>query len=138
MNKLYRMAGIALPEARTPNEGMTSEEWNRAIILQPPSARWTQGFPHLGHFENAFVSGWMLLPESTHHRRVHQGFALSDHADHRELKSAIAATGAERVFVTHGYIDEFVTELKQLGYDAIAMRTPRCRQPPKVPATVST
>ena len=76
----------------------------------------------------------MLLPDSAHERRVHTGFAVSDHADHRELHNTIAATGAERVLVTHGYIDEFVTELKSLGCDAVALRTPRCRRPPKVPA----
>jgi putative mRNA 3-end processing factor len=138
VNTLYRQSGIALPEARVPNAGITKADWDKALILQPPSARWTQGFPHLGHFETAFVSGWMVLPNSTHERRVHAGFPLSDHADHPELLNAIAATGAERVLVTHGYIDEFVAELKTLGYDAIAMRTPRCRKPPKVVPQLAT
>ena len=75
----------------------------------------------------------MLLPDAMHERRVHNGFALSDHADHRELLETVAATGAERILVTHGYIDEFVAELKTLGYDAAPLRTPRCRRPPKVP-----
>ncbi len=132
VNVLYRQSGVDLPPARIPNQGMTPAEWERSLILQTPSARWQQGFPHLGHFCNSFASGWMMLPDATHERRVHQGFPLSDHADHRELLGAVAATGAERVFVTHGYIDEFVTELKSLGYEAIAMRTPRCRRPPKV------
>jgi putative mRNA 3-end processing factor len=135
MNELYRQSGINLPSTRTPNHGVTAEEWKRALILQPPSARWQQGFPHLGHYSTAFASGWMTLPDAVHERRVHQGFALSDHADHHELLSAVCATGAERVLVTHGYIDEFVTELKSRGYDAAAMRTPRCRRPPKVALT---
>ena len=132
VNTLYRQSGVDLPAARIPNEGMTTEEWGRSLILQTPSARWAQGFPHLGHFVTAFASGWMILPDACHARRVHQGFPLSDHADHRELLSAIAATGAERVLVTHGYIDEFVEELKTLGYDAVPMRTPRCRRPPRI------
>jgi putative mRNA 3-end processing factor len=77
----------------------------------------------------------MVLPNSSHERRVHTGFPISDHADHRELLDTIAATGAERVLVTHGYIDEFVAELKSLGYDAAALRTPRCRRPPRVPVS---
>lgn len=132
MNELYRQSGVNLPPTRVPNQGMTADEWTRAIILQPPSARWQQGFPHLGQFCTAFASGWMMLPDAAHERRVHQGFALSDHADHDELLSAVAATGAERVLVTHGYIDEFVTELKSRGLDVAPMRTPRCRRPPKV------
>jgi putative mRNA 3-end processing factor len=134
VNELYRQSGIELPSSRVPNDGMTLAEWERSLILQTPTARWSQGFPHLGHFSTAFASGWMILPDAPHERRVHNGFALSDHADHRELVGAIAATGAERILVTHGYIDEFVTELKTLGYDAIPLRTPRCRRPPKIPA----
>ena len=132
MNALYRQSGVVLPSARIPNAGMTTEEWGRSLILQTPAARWAQGFPHLGHFTSAFASGWMMLPDGSHARRVQHGFPLSDHADHRELLGAVAATGAERVFVTHGYIDEFVCELKSLGYDAISMRTPRCRRPPRI------
>jgi putative mRNA 3-end processing factor len=132
MNVLYRKSGVNLPDARIPNAGMTTDEWGQSLVLQTPSARWTQGFPHLGQFSTAFASGWMVLPDGAHARRVHQGFALSDHADHHELLGAIAATGAERVFVTHGYIDEFVVELKSLGYDAVPMKTPRCRRPPKI------
>ncbi len=133
MNEIYRKSGVDLPAARIPNSGMTTDEWGKSLILQTPSARWNQGFPHLGQFSNAFASGWMMLPDATRERRVHDGFALSDHADHRELLAAVRDTGAERVLVTHGYIDEFVAELKSLGYDATAMRTPRCRRPPKVP-----
>jgi putative mRNA 3-end processing factor len=134
VNDIYRNSGISLPAARVPNDGMTVSEWEQSLILQTPTARWSQGFPHLGHFSTGFASGWMMLPDAAHERRVHNGFALSDHADHRELLETVAATGAERVLVTHGYIDEFVAELKQLGYDATALRTPRCRRPPKVPA----
>ena len=135
MNELYRKSGVPLPKIRIPNDGMTTEEWQRAIIVQTPSARWNQGFPHLGNFSSAFASGWMHLPDAANERRVHTGFALSDHADHGELLGAIRDTGAERVFVTHGYIDEFVGELKGLGYDAVPMRTPRCRRPPKISRT---
>lgn len=137
VNDLYRQSGVDLPAARIPNQGMTAEEWGRSLIIQPPSGRWSQGFPHLGHFSTAFVSGWMVLPDGCQARRVNEGFPLSDHADHSELLSAIAATGAERVFATHGYIDEFVEELKSLGYDALPMWTKRCRRPPKISEAIS-
>jgi putative mRNA 3-end processing factor len=132
VNNLYRQSGVPLPTVRVPNAGMTNEEWGKSLILQPPSARWSQGFAHLGHFSTAFVSGWMTLPGACHSRRVGHGFPLSDHSDHGELLSAIAATGAERVLVTHGYIEEFVAELKARGYDAVPMKTPRCRRPPRI------
>ena len=105
------------------------------MIQLPPATRWEVGFPVVGNYSTAFASGWMTLPGGAAKRHVHRGFALSDHADHDELLQAVAATGAERILVTHGYIDEFVTELKSLGYDAAPHRSPRCQRPPRVPET---
>jgi putative mRNA 3-end processing factor len=51
-------------------------------------------------------------------RPVDRGFVLSDQADWPGLMSAIRATGAERVVVTHGSIPIMVRWLCQNGYDA--------------------
>jgi putative mRNA 3-end processing factor len=40
-------------------------------------------------------------------RGVEKGFVLSDHADFKGLGEAIAHTGAERVYLTHGYTAQF-------------------------------
>ena len=48
---------------------------------------------------------------------------LSDHADWPSLNRAIEATGAERVFVTHGHIAPLVHWLNELGLDAHPMET---------------
>jgi putative mRNA 3-end processing factor len=48
---------------------------------------------------------------------------LSDHADWPGLQRAIAATGAERVIVTHGYEAVMVRWLAQQGLQAGAFRT---------------
>ena len=51
-------------------------------------------------------------------RGLAQGFVMSDHADWQGLNDAIRATGAERVFVTHGYTQVFRRWLADQGYDA--------------------
>ena len=48
---------------------------------------------------------------------------LSDHADWPGLMSAIKATGAQRVIVTHGSIAVMVRWLRQNGLDASAFDT---------------
>ena len=48
---------------------------------------------------------------------------LSDHADWPSLQRAIAASGAERVFVTHGFVEPMVRWLRERGYDAHPMET---------------
>ena len=52
-----------------------------------------------------------------------RGFALSDHADWNGLVSAIRATGAERVWLTHGYTAPMVRWLCENGCDAHALST---------------
>ena len=51
-------------------------------------------------------------------RGVDQGFALSDHADWPGLLQAIDATGATRVFVTHGAAAPLVRYLTEKGLAA--------------------
>jgi len=48
---------------------------------------------------------------------------LSDHADWPGLQRAIAATGAGRVIVTHGYEAVMVRWLQQQGLHAGSFRT---------------
>jgi putative mRNA 3-end processing factor len=48
---------------------------------------------------------------------------LSDHADWPGLLETIKATGAERVWVTHGYTAVLARWLQQQGYDAHAVAT---------------
>jgi len=51
-------------------------------------------------------------------RGMERGFVMSDHADWDGLNTAIAATGAEKICVTHGYTDQFQRWLTGQGYDA--------------------
>ena len=136
-NEIYRQSGIPLPSTRSLTSDTITADWPRSLVLLPPASRWEQGLTLQGHYSAAFASGWMVLPTEPRKRGVEQGFPLSDHADHGELLSAISATGAQRVLVTHGYIEEFVATLKCLGYDAAPMKTPRCRRPPAVPDLVA-
>ncbi len=52
-----------------------------------------------------------------------EGFVLSDHADWTALNSAVKATGAEQVFVTHGYSEVFAHWLSETGIEAKAVKT---------------
>lgn len=49
---------------------------------------------------------------------VEAAFTLSDHADWPGLNAAIKATGATRVFATHGYVEPFARWLGEQGYEA--------------------
>jgi len=65
----------------------------------------------------------MLLRGARRRRGVDRGFVLSDHADWPGLMSAIKATEAERVIVTHGSIPTLVRWLNQNGLEASGFET---------------
>ena len=48
---------------------------------------------------------------------------LSDHADWNGLNRAIEASGAARVYVTHGYTLPLVQWLREKGLEASALET---------------
>ena len=60
---------------------------------------------------------------SRRRKAVDRGFVLSDHADWPGLLEAIKATGAERVWVTHGYVAVLVRYLCEQGLDARPVQT---------------
>ena len=60
----------------------------------------------------------MRLRGARRRRALDRGFVLSDHVDWPALLAAIEATGAERVWVTHGYREPVVRWLQERGLDA--------------------
>jgi putative mRNA 3-end processing factor len=127
LNKAYREAGVVLPQTRTVSEITHKDDFKRCLVLCPPSARggWG-GTPWIKRFEpysDAFASGWMLLRGARRRGGYDRGFVLSDHADWPGLHSAIAATGAERVIVTHGSVPVMVRYLQERGLHAESFQT---------------
>jgi putative mRNA 3-end processing factor len=94
-----------------------------ALVIAPPSALGSPWAARLGPVAEAFASGWMAIRGIRRRRGVTRGFVLSDHADWPGLNAAIAATGARRVFVTHGYTAVFRRWLEAQGYEAAVVAT---------------
>lgn len=129
LNRAYRDAGIALPDAPLATADNAPDLRGRGLIVAPPSAAstpWLRKFaaaPAAG-VATAFASGWMLIRGTRRRRGVDRGFALSDHADWSGLLDAIRATGASRIGVTHGYVQPLVRYLREhLALDAFAVPT---------------
>ncbi|MDP3669131.1 MAG: ligase-associated DNA damage response exonuclease [Telluria sp.] len=123
LNRAYRAAGVALPETRLVSDIKDKTSFKRALVIAPPSVQnsaWTQ---RLGEFSDAFASGWMQLRGARRRRAVDRGFVLSDHADWPGLQRAIAATGAQRVIVTHGYESVMQRWLAEQGLEAGSFST---------------
>jgi len=123
LNAAYRDAGVNLPETKLVSEVLDPADFKRALVLCPPSAAVGSWVKRFGDFSDAFASGWMQLRGARRRGSYDKGFVLSDHADWPGLMSAIGATGANRVIVTHGSVPVMVRYLKEQGLQAGSFQT---------------
>jgi putative mRNA 3-end processing factor len=123
LNRGYRECGVALPETKMVTDFEAKKDFAGALVVAPPSAQSTPWLKRFGDYSDAFASGWMAIRGARRRRVVDKGFVLSDHADWPSLNRAIDATGAERIFVTHGHITPLVQWLRERGLDAHGMNT---------------
>jgi putative mRNA 3-end processing factor len=123
LNRAYREAGVALPPTQLVTELADPASVKQALVIAPPSVQGSPWLKRFGDYSDAFASGWMQLRGARRRRAVDRGFVLSDHADWPGLQRAIAATGAERVIVTHGYEAVMVRWLAEQGFEAGSFRT---------------
>lgn len=68
-------------------------------------------------------SGWMNIRGAMRRRNADAGFSLSDHADWPGLLTAIKATKAETVYVTHGFTAAFGRYLNEIGIHSKEVKT---------------
>lgn len=112
---IYRTQGIDLPVMEAPVPGV--------LALAPLSALGSAWLKRFGAISTAMASGWMRIRGARRRRSLDRGFALSDHADWPALLRAIDATGAETVWVTHGYRAPLAHWLEDRGKRAVALET---------------
>jgi putative mRNA 3-end processing factor len=122
LNQAYRAAGVALPPTCLLGE-LPAADLKRALVVAPPAVHGSAWARKLGDVSDGFASGWMQLRGARRRQGVDRGFVLSDHADWPGLQRAIAATGAERVIVTHGFEAVMVRWLQQQGLQAGSFAT---------------
>jgi putative mRNA 3-end processing factor len=128
----YREAGVSLPPTQyagvmkadgTGAKRRVKRDWAGALVVAPPSAHGSAWARKFAPASTAFCSGWMAIRGTRRRKAVDRGLVMSDHADWPGLLSAIAATGAERVYATHGYTAVLVRWLREKGVEADAIAT---------------
>lgn len=133
--RAYRACGVKLPELKSVMEADPKHDWSRALIVAPPSALGSTWLRRFGDVSTAMASGWMRVRGIRRRRAVDRGFVLSDHVDWQDLMTAIAATGAQHVWVTHGYTTQVVRTLQARGLDARTVATQFVGESAEVEAT---
>ncbi len=122
-NEVLRAQGIKLPDTIRVTPETDLKAHTGALVVATPSGLGGPWARRFGQASTAFASGWMALRGVRRRRAADRGFIMSDHADWPGLNAAIRETGANRIFVTHGYTSVFRRWLETEGYDAAVVST---------------
>lgn len=123
VNEKLREAGFDLPPLTLVTKETDKKLFKGALILAPPSvdgSPWTRKFTP---YSTGYCSGWMAVRGAKNRRAVDQGFVLSDHADWNDLNTAVKNSGAEKVYVTHGFTSVFAKWLNENNLTSAEVET---------------
>ncbi len=123
MHKTLTEAGWKLPPVERVTPESDKAAFKGGVIIAPPSADGTPWMKRFTPYNVGICSGWMQVRGNARRRNVDAGFIMSDHADWPGLLQAIKATGAEKVFVTHGFQAAFSRYLNEIGIASAEVKT---------------
>jgi putative mRNA 3-end processing factor len=123
VNELLINEGMPLPKTELVTKETPKTKFAGAMIIAPPSAMGTPWLNKFDPYSLGYASGWMNVRGAKRWQAIDIGFPVSDHADWPDLNEAIKQTGAETVYVTHGFTAVFVRWLREQGMDAYELKT---------------
>jgi len=88
------------------------------VLLFPPSNGKSLALKKLKVCRTAMMTGWALQPGARYRYQVDEIFPLSDHADYPELIETVETVKPRRVYLVHGYTQEFAADLRAHGVEA--------------------
>ena len=123
LNEAIINSGIQLPETTLLTADFDKKEVQNKIIIMPPGLLGSRLLKRVPNAATALCSGWMQIRGNKRWQAVDAGFTVSDHADWNGLLSAVKASEAEQVYVTHGSQAVFSKYLNEIGIKADELKT---------------
>lgn len=117
VQETLRTAGWDLPPVEWVTPDTPKERYKGQVVIAPPSADDSPWLRKFIPYSLGVFSGWMQVRGNVRRRNADAGFVLSDHADWDGLLTAVRATGAAQVLVTHGFqaaFSRYLTEREGL------------------------
>ena len=123
LNKAIENSGITLSTTKLLTADFKKTDIQNKIVILPPALLGSKMIKKIPNAATAICSGWMQIRGNRRWKGVDAGFAVSDHADWDGLLSAVKATEAEKVYVTHGSQAVFSKYLNEIGIEAHELKT---------------
>ncbi len=121
MNEVIRLSGVNLTKTTLMQDSKAVENLRGSLVITSSTAINPSWMAPMNSVTIGSASGWMQLRGVRRNRGADRGFILSDHADWQGLNQAIIDTGAEKIYVTHGYSNTLAKWLKERGINAEAV-----------------
>lgn len=122
INRVFNKQGIKVPETKrlelTMNQGL-----DQSLVFIPQNIVNTPWMKSIENYSLGIVSAWMTLKEERRRNKYDNHFILSDHADWSQLKQVAIDSGAEKVYLTHGYASSLYRWLRDQGVEVHEMQT---------------
>jgi len=118
LNQAISKSGIVLPKSKLITSDFNKKDIQNKIVILPPALLGSKLLKKIPNAATAICSGWMQIRGNRRWKGVDAGFAVSDHADWNGLLSAVKATEAEKVYVTHGSQAVFSKYLNEIGIES--------------------
>ena len=115
--------GWDLPHLERVTPDTPKESLKGAVVIAPSGAEGSPWIKRFQPYATGICSGWMQVRGNARRKNADAGFALSDHADWAGLLEAVKATGAEKVYVTHGFQSAFSRYLNEIGIESGEVKT---------------
>lgn len=115
MAKVYEESGISFGDYQEYTGGNPAGQ----VVIFPPHVK--DQLSHLPNARFAIASGWAIDPSAIYRYRCQAAFPFSDHADYDELLEYVKLVDPKRVYLVHGFVEEFAQDLRQLGIEAWAL-----------------
>ncbi|WP_204345834.1 ligase-associated DNA damage response exonuclease [Psychroserpens algicola] len=118
INEAIKSSGIILPQTKLWTADTDKTSLQNQIVIVPPALLGSNMIKRIPNAATAICSGWMQIRGNRRWQSVDAGFPISDHADWNGLISAVKATEAEKVYVTHGSQATFSKYLNEIGINS--------------------
>ncbi len=118
LNQAISKSDIVLPKSKLITSDFNKKDIQNKIVILPPALLGSKLLKKIPNAATAICSGWMQIRGNRRWKGVDAGFAVSDHADWNGLLSAVKATEAEKVYVTHGSQAVFSKYLNEIGIES--------------------
>jgi putative mRNA 3-end processing factor len=121
INNVYIECGISLKKGKTVSADLAGLPQGPWVMISPMMSSRNKVAQRLKkEYGAAFVafSGWAADPGYAYSLGADFAFAVSDHCDYQELMSLVHDVSPEVVYTTHGFTQEFASDLRKQGFDA--------------------